>query len=861
MTDFTLDLLDAAPDAIVVAGDGGRIVLVNSQTEQLFGYARAELLGEPIEILMPARYHATHVGHRTGYDGDPRARPMGIGLELYGRRRDGSEFPAEVSLSSIDTDGGRIVTAAIRDVTETRRLEREAKAARDLFSSVLDGASETAIIGTDRAGLITVFNRGAERMLGCRAAQVIGNLTPVAFHDPAEVGARAAELGIEPGFEVLVASVEVGVAETREWTYIHTSGARVAVSLTVSTLRDDDGEISGFIGVARDISDARRTEVALRHAERRFQAAFVHAPIGMAIVGIRGPRRGRFIQTNAALAELLGRAPGGLEGVRIATLIHPEDRGKDDELASGLASSEPAVAEKRYVHSDGHTIWTLVSSTVIPDESGAAPELAVMQVLDVSERRRFEGQLRYLADHDALTGLFNRHRFESELDRVAGEARRYGRRASLLLLDLDGFKFVNDRFGHSVGDELVTRIGAILRQTVRETDVVARLGGDEFAVILLEAGEAEAVEVADKIRSAVRRRGAIIDEIRQARVSASIGITTFDQTCELTGEELVVEADIAMYEAKAAGRDCHAVFGREQDHRSAAMDRQSWLDLLRSALDEDRFVLYAQPIVGICGNGIPRFELLLRMVDTTGELIPPGAFLDNAERFDLMGAIDRWVLRSAVKLLHEHDRSGTAVSLSVNLSGKTMNDAALAEDLAAMMKEHPIPRDRLVIEVTETAAIVNIERARELARELRELGCLIALDDFGSGFASFYYLKHLDFDYLKIDGEFIKQLVGTDTDQLVVRAVVDIAQGLGTKTVAEFVGDDSTVDLLRDLGVDYGQGYHLGKPRPLEEVLAELRLLPGAATPAAPNGSPQPVAEPVAPGSGPARVTPRATAT
>jgi EAL domain-containing protein (putative c-di-GMP-specific phosphodiesterase class I) len=192
-----------------------------------------------------------------------------------------------------------------------------------------------------------------------------------------------------------------------------------------------------------------------------------------------------------------------------------------------------------------------------------------------------------------------------------------------------------------------------------------------------------------------------------------------------------------------------------------------------------------------------------------------------------------------------------------------MNDPELGRDLAAMMDEYPIPRDRLVIEVTETATIVNIERARELARELRQLGCLIALDDFGSGFASFYYLKHLDFDYLKIDGEFIKQLVRTDTDQLVVRAVVDIAQGLGTKTVAEFVGDDLTVELLRDLGVDYGQGYHLGEPRPLEEALAGLTRpssIPPVATAEAPSESTAPAAVPVAPGSAPVRARRRANA-
>jgi EAL domain-containing protein (putative c-di-GMP-specific phosphodiesterase class I) len=209
--------------------------------------------------------------------------------------------------------------------------------------------------------------------------------------------------------------------------------------------------------------------------------------------------------------------------------------------------------------------------------------------------------------------------------------------------------------------------------------------------------------------------------------------------------------------------------------------------------------------------------------------MPPGAFLSNAERFDLMGAIDRWVLRQAIELLDVHGRAGNDISLSVNLSGKTMNDDALPAELAGMLAMRPIEPDRLVIEVTETAAIVNIDRARELANDLRGLGCGFALDDFGSGFASFYYLKHLDFDFLKIDGEFIRKLSSTPTDQLVVRAVVDIARGLDTKTVAEFVGDADTVELLRSLGIDYGQGYHLGRPGPVNRVLPPLPDIAGVA--------------------------------
>jgi EAL domain-containing protein (putative c-di-GMP-specific phosphodiesterase class I) len=247
--------------------------------------------------------------------------------------------------------------------------------------------------------------------------------------------------------------------------------------------------------------------------------------------------------------------------------------------------------------------------------------------------------------------------------------------------------------------------------------------------------------------------------------------------------------------------------------------RASWLERLRDGLAEDRFVLFAQPIVGIGADGLERHELLLRFRAENGDLVPPGTFLYIAERFDLIGDIDRWVLAQAVELLHREHEVGRPMALSVNLSGKTLSDPDLPGYLRTLLARRPVPEGRLIVEVTETAAIVNIERAREFAETLHELGCRFALDDFGAGFASFYYLKHLTFDYVKIDGEFVKDLPDNPTDQLVIRAIVDIARGLGTRTVAEFVGDARTVEVLGELGVDYGQGFHLGRPAPVAGLL------------------------------------------
>jgi diguanylate cyclase (GGDEF)-like protein/PAS domain S-box-containing protein len=738
------------------------------------------------------------------------------------RRPDGQQRILESRARLVERDGHERLVGTVMDVTDTRRLQEELTAARDLAAGVLDAATETAIIGTDPEGLITVFNRGAERMLGRSAGEMVGRQTPALFHDPAEVIARASELGIEPGFEVFACGPRAGGSETREWSYIHADGHRLTVSLTATAVRGERDEVKGFIAVARDVTDFRSAEAARDQAERRFEAAFEHAPIGVALVGLRGPERGRCLHANETFARLVGREPGELDGKAFDDLTHPDDLAATPDYLARLDRGESIATEKRYLHRDGRAISVLVSATPILDEATGEPSYCVSQVLDLSERKRFENELRHLADHDTLTGLYNRQRFESELGRVVDESRRYDRAFALLALDLDGFKAVNDTFGHPVGDELIARIGSLLRQTVRDTDIIARVGGDEFAIILHEADELAATTVAEKILEAIRLGGLVEHGGQQTRVMGSIGITTVDGNSHLTDDELVIEADTAMYDAKSEGRDRYAVYDRTASPRRRVATSRSWLQRLRHAIDDDRFVLHAQPIVGICAQGVPRYELLIRMLGDDGELIPPSAFIYNAERFDLIGRIDRWVLRSAVKLLHDHTVAGNDLAIAVNLSGKTMNDLNLAEDLAVMIAEHPIPSGRLIVEVTETAAIVNIERARDLAAQLRRLGCRFALDDFGAGFASFYYLKHLDFDYLKIDGEFITKLINSRTDQLIVKALVGIAHGLGTETVAEFVNDAATLKLLHELGVDYGQGYHLGTPGPISERLPAL---------------------------------------
>ena len=447
---------------------------------------------------------------------------------------------------------------------------------------------------------------------------------------------------------------------------------------------------------------------------------------------------------------------------------------------------------------------------------------------DVTEQKRFEGQLKNLADHDALTGLVNRRRFEQDLAREAGVVGRYGGSLAALLLDIDNFKFINDTLGHKAGDELIRSIARLLRGRLRTTDVLARLGGDEFAMLLPGSSPEHAQLVATDLLELIRRHTAFAGGERVS-MTASIGVALLAEN-DTDGSQLIVDADLAMYAAKAAGRDGFSYSTPERAQQARLAGRYTWGERIRQALEHDGFVLHAQPILDLASGALSRHELLLRMRGDDGTLIPPNAFLPSAERLNLVQAIDRWVVSEAILVIAEYARAGQDICLEVNLSGRSMGDRELTQLIERELAATQINPASLIFEVTETSAIANMEAAQEFARTLSELGCRFALDDFGTGFGSFYYLKYLPVSYLKIDGEFIVGLADNESDQLMVKAIVQIARGLGKRTIAEFVGDARTQALLAQYGVDFAQGYHIGKPVDLvrPELPASEEQLPAA---------------------------------
>jgi EAL domain-containing protein (putative c-di-GMP-specific phosphodiesterase class I) len=356
----------------------------------------------------------------------------------------------------------------------------------------------------------------------------------------------------------------------------------------------------------------------------------------------------------------------------------------------------------------------------------------------------------------------------------------------------------------------------LLKRRIRQTDTLARIGGDEFAVLLPQTDAERARVVADEFVTALSRQTVTLAN-QAITITASIGISLFDQ---LSTAEVLACSDLAMYEAKQEGRNRYVMYRSENVGKDPSVARLSETERIRQAVEEHLFVLYCQPILDLRTIEVCQYELLLRLPGSEGrECLLPKSFLYIAERLGLIPEVDSWVVLEAIRLIAAHARAGRKLTLNVNISGKSLGDSRLSMAIEGAMMETGIDPSCLILELSETAAISNLEQARAFADRLHRYGCRVALDNFGAGFASFYYLKNFAFDYLKIDGEFIRDLAANPVNQLVVNAIVGIARGMGKKTIAEFVGDAHTAQLLRISGVDYAQGYHIGPPRPVTEVL------------------------------------------
>jgi diguanylate cyclase (GGDEF)-like protein len=429
-----------------------------------------------------------------------------------------------------------------------------------------------------------------------------------------------------------------------------------------------------------------------------------------------------------------------------------------------------------------------------------------------------EAELRFLADHDPLTGLLNRRRFRSELDQFVSFTARYGGQGAVMLIDIDGLKEVNDRLGHQAGDALIRRVSEIMRERVRGTDLVARLSGDEFAVLMPQTHTAGALQLGEDLRAQVAEGFPAEPGIDAGTIS--VGITMFGGQSEAGAEAVLAAADQALYEAKGEGRNRITLFHAADDQSGKPRRAQTTSARIRDALTQNRLRLATQPICSLTSGEIERYELLLRMTGEGGELLPAASFIEVAERSGMVQELDRWVVARALELIGERERAGRPVSLHMNISGASLTDLSVLEFIERRLDEGGADPSRCTFEITQTTRVDDYDTAAGFADRLTEFGCEVAIDDYGAGFGSLAYLKRVPFDVIKIDGTFIREMTRNDADQLTVKAIVQIARGLGKQTIAEFVEDEDTTRMLRDYGVDMAQGYHIGRPAEAAEVLA-----------------------------------------
>lgn len=595
-------------------------------------------------------------------------------------------------------------------------------------------------------------------------------------------------------------------------------------------VRSDTGAVTELRGTAQDITERRALMEDLRQQHELLQVTL--RSIGDAVITTNAAAEVTWLNPVAEhMTGWLNDEARGRPIAQVFNIVHQHTRKPSPspvEICLGQGVPVGLANHTVLVSRTGQEYG--IEDSAAPIRNGRGEVLGVVLVFhDVTEHRRLSSEMTYRATHDTLTALINRPEFEARLAQALGNAHEDNSEHALMLIDLDQFKLVNDACGHSAGDELLQQVAKLLHDVVRSRDTLARLGGDEFAVIL----EHCTVERAQRVAQQVCDR---MDEFRfvhagrRFRVGASIGLVPLDKRWA-TPAAVLQAADTSCYAAKEAGRNrVHAWFDTDAAMH-ARTEQTQWASRLERAVDEDRFVLYAQQMVPLrAENRQLHAEVLLRLEDDGGGLTAPGAFLPAAERFHLSSRIDRWVLEHVIAALSAQDDLSAIDLLSVNLSGLSVGDRAFhRQAMSTLSSAGPEICKRLCLEITETAAVTNMTDAALFIREVRELGVRVALDDFGAGASSFGYLKRLTVDFLKIDGQFVRDVNVEPLADTAVRCFVEVAHVVGVKTTAEFIDKPAVLARMKEIGVDYGQGFLLHRPEPLASVLGRLSSVSSSA--------------------------------
>ncbi len=694
----------------------------------------------------------------------------------------------------------RLAGIAIKRQLDEEKLRSSEGRYRGLFENVVDG-----VYITSREGDIITVNPALVEMLGYDSDEELKS------------SGRTTKLYVNPiDRERVFARLEAqGFVKNFEYRLRRKDGREIVVLENSRAVYNKDGEIVAHEGTITDITDRKVAETRVFEEKERAQVTLQSIGDGV----ITTDAEGRIDYINPVAQDLSGwdiRSVRGKPIEEILTIVNEHTRSTVENPVTRC------LKEGRVIALAENSVLIARQGTEIPIQDSAAPIRdrigniigAVMVFHDVSKETRLFRQLSYQASHDAVTGLINRREFENQL--VAALESTYSNPQlthGVLYVDLDQFKVVNDTFGHTAGDELLSKVSEIIQANIRSTDILARLGGDEFGVLLERCDEARAIDVAESIRAAVEEfRFVWQDAFTNVRCSIGVMVVTEESPSVAS---VMSSADVACYSAKDLGRNQIHLY-RDSD-ASVRHEEMKWVSRITSAVEDNRLELFYQPIIGIGeqAEGTPgHYELLLRMRDENGELVQPDQFIPAAERYNMMSTLDRWVVREALGKLADRNTDGGSArfTLAINLSGTSLSEDRFLEFVIEELKNQKLPDGAICFEITETAAISNLSRVVHFMQALKQLGCKFSLDDFGSGLSSFTYLKNLPVDYLKIDGQFIRNVVENSVDESMVRAINQVGQAMGIETIAERVENREVFDKLGELGVSFAQGYYIARP-------------------------------------------------
>lgn len=696
-------------------------------------------------------------------------------------------------------------------MTRTEALDATELNAARLAAIVAD--SQDAIITKTLDGIVTSWNEGAEEMFGYRADEMIGQ--PITQLFPQH------QIDEE---KFIIKKIKSNTSiKQYETVRVTKHGALIHLSVSLSPIKNLLGEIVGVSKIARDITKQKMLEQKLIQQHAQFKVTMDAIADAVITTDMHG-----FVQyLNPVATDLTGWACIDALGKPVSEIfhiVHLETR----DLALNLI--EQCLRQESPPNQDKHQDKQIVlisrdgtervierTASVIQDANQKAIG-AVLVFHDVTVQCKLADELQYRSHHDALTGLLNRAEFESKLESCMKDNREADIHHALIYLDLDRFKVINDRCGLAAGDTVLKDIAKILQTCIRSTDILARIGGDEFAIILHKCDAEQSIKVAKNICKVVSEYHFYhTDEC--FRLGASIGLVVMDKNWTSTNS-LLQAADSACYEAKNTGRNRVHLYYDTDSTLSAHQSETKWVSRIEKALEDNHFVLFCQRIMPLNHQGLEHAEILIRMVDKDGTLIPPSAFLPAAERFHLASRVDRFVVEKVLAWMSLNRGSlGHIESISINLSGQSLSDLSFHRDVLNLISTASIETSKLCFEITETAAITNIADAKKFIAELNAYGVKFSLDDFGSGVSSFGYLKNLNVDYLKIDGQFITDLLQNDIGQATVRCIAEVAKVTGKKTIAEWVENKTVEKMLKKMGIDFTQGFLKHNPAPLDFLL------------------------------------------